>query len=136
MLTGSACRRAGNGFYKGVQPPILFIIMLLEQIRLSRPMFQTFERVTKESENVGDDYHLPTSPITKDEFTLKVNYWSYFNMMDVPQKASISFHSKARQMNLIGAMAAIRPYIKGRNYRLILQHLGNAIERYDTVSTK
>ena len=110
--------------------------MLIEQIRSSIPMFQTFERVTKESANVRDEYHLPTSPITKDEFNLKINYWSYFNMMDVPQKASISFHSKARQMNLIGAMAAIRPYIKGRNYRLILQHLGNAIERYDTVSTK
>ena len=65
-------------------------------------MFQTFERVTKESENVGDEYYLPTSPITKDEFASKINYWSYFNMMDVPQKASISFHSKARQMNLIG----------------------------------
>ena len=103
--------------------------MLLEQIRSSRPMFQIFERVTKESANVGDEYHLPTSPITKDEFASKINYWSYFNMMDVPQKASISFHSKARQMNLIGAMAAIRPYIKGRNYRLILQHLDNAIER-------
>ena len=110
--------------------------MLLEQIRSSRPMFQIFERVTKESENVGDEYILPTSPITKDEFTLKINYWSYFNLMDVPSKASIAFHSKARQMNLSGAMAAIRPYIKGRNYRLISQHLGNAIERYDTVSTK
>ena len=103
--------------------------MLLEQIRLSRPMFQTFERVTKESENVGDEYWLSSSPINKEQFTAKINYWSYFNMMDVPQKASISFHSKARQMNLLGAMAAIRPYIKGRNYRLIMQHLGNAIER-------
>ena len=103
--------------------------MRIEQIRLSRPMFQTFERVTKESENVGDEYYLPTSPITKDEFNLKINYWSYFNMMDVPSKASIDFHAKARQMNLPGAMAAIRPYINGRNYRLIMQHLNNAIER-------
>lgn len=102
---------------------------MIEQIRLSRPMFQSFERVTKESENVGDEYLLSTSPITKDEFSLKINYWSYFNLMGVPPKASISFHAKARQMNLLGAMAAIRPYIKGRNYRLILQHLDNAIER-------
>ena len=99
-------------------------------------MYAPVERITKDSENVGDDYNLPTSPITKDEFNLKINYWSYFNMMDVPQKASISFHLKARQMNLSGAMASIRPYIKGRNYRLILQHLGNAIERYDTSPTK
>lgn len=92
-------------------------------------MFQTFERVTKESENVGDEYWLSSSPINKEQFTAKINYWSYFNLMDVPSKASIAFHAKAYQMNLIGAMAAIRPYIKGRNYRLILQHLGNAIER-------
>ena len=92
-------------------------------------MFQTFERVTKESENVGDEYWLSSSPINKEQFTAKINYWSYFNLMDVPSKASIAFHSKARQMNLLGAMAAIRPYIKGRNYWLILQHLGNAIER-------
>ena len=65
--------------------------MLLEQIRLSRPMFQTFERVTKESENVGDEYLLPTSPITKDEFASKINYWSYFNMMDVPQRQVFLF---------------------------------------------
>lgn len=103
--------------------------MLLEQIRSSRPMFQTFERVTKQSANVGDEYHLPTSPITKDEFTLKVNYWSYFRLMDVPGMASVSFHSRAYNMDLPGAMAAIRPYIKGRNYRLILHHLDNAIER-------
>ena len=94
-------------------------------------MFQTFERVTKESANVGDEYLLPTSPITKDEFASKINYWSYFNLMDVPPKASIAFHAKARQMNLSGAMAAIRPYIKGRNYRLILQRLDNAIERFN-----
>ena len=56
--------------------------------------------------------------------------------MGVPYKISERFHLKAYEMDLIGAMAAIRPYIKGRNYRLILQHLGNAIERYDTVSTK
>ena len=99
-------------------------------------MYSPVDRVSKDSENVGDDYWLSSSPITKDEFASKINYWSYFNMMDVPQKASISFHSKARQMNLIGAMAAIRPYIKGRNYRLILQHLNNAIERYDAVATK
>ena len=110
--------------------------MLLEQIRLSRPMYSPVERITKDSENVGEDYWLSSSPINKEQFTAKINYWSYFNLMDVPQKASISFHSKARQMNLSGAMAAIRPYIKGRNYRLILQHLNNAIERYDTVSTK
>lgn len=99
-------------------------------------MFQTFERVTKESENVGDEYYLPTSPITKDEFTLKVNYWSYFNLMGVPPKAKVAFHSRAYNMDLPGAMAAIRPYIKGRNYRLIMQHLDNAIERYDPGATK
>ena len=110
--------------------------MLLEQIRLSRPMYSPVERITKDSENVGEDYWLSSSPINKEQFTAKINYWSYFNLMGVPSKASIAFHSKARQMNLIGAMAAIRPYIKGRNYRLISQHLGNAIERYDTVSTK
>ena len=110
--------------------------MLLEQIRLSRPMYSPVERITKDSENVGEDYWLSSSPINKEQFTAKINYWSYFNLMDVPQKASIAFHANARQMNLSGAMAAIRPYIKGRNYRLILQHLGNAIERYDTVSTK
>ena len=110
--------------------------MLLEQIRLSRPMYSPVERITKDSENVGEDYWLSSSPINKEQFTAKINYWSYFNLMDVPPKASIAFHANARQMNLSGAMAAIRPYIKGRNYRLILQHLGNAIERYDTVSTK
>ena len=99
-------------------------------------MFQSFERVTKESENVGDEYYLPTSPITKDEFASKINYWSYFNLMGVPVRARIDFHAKARQMNLIGAMAAIRPYIKGRNYRLIIQHLDNAIERYDPGAAK
>ena len=103
--------------------------MLLEQIRLSRPMYAPVERITKDSENVGDEYLLSTSPITKDEFTLKVNYWSYFRLMDVPSRASVSFHSRAYNMDLPGAMAAIRPYIKGRNYRLILHHLGNAIER-------
>lgn len=114
----------------------MFKNMLIELIRSSRPMYSPVEKVSKGSTNVGDEYHLPTSPITKDEFASKINYWSYFNMMDVPQKASISFHSKARQMNLLGAMAAIRPYIKGRNYRLIMHHLDNAIERYDPSSTK
>ena len=110
--------------------------MLLEQIRLSRPMFQTFERVTKESENVGDDYWLSSSPINKEQFTAKINYWSYFNLMGVPYKISERFHLKAYEMDLLGAMAAIRPYIKGRNYRLIIQHLDNAIERYDPGAAK
>ena len=110
--------------------------MLLEQIRSSRPMFQTFERVTKESENVGDEYWLGTSPINKEQFTAKINYWSYFNLMGVPARARIDFHAKARQMNLFGAMASIRPFIKGKNYRLILQHLDNAIERYDPGAAK
>ena len=92
-------------------------------------MFQPFELVTKQSENVGDEYWLSSSPINKEQFTAKINYWSYFNLMGVPPKASVSFHSRAYNMDLPGAMAAIRPYIKGRNYRLILQHLDNAIER-------
>lgn len=99
-------------------------------------MYAPVEKVDKTSTLVGDEYWLGTSPINKEQFTAKINYWSYFNLMGVPYKISERFHLKAYQMNLIGAMAAIRPYIKGRNYRLILQHLGNAIERYDTVSTK
>lgn len=110
--------------------------MLLEQIRLSRPMFQTFERVTKESENVWDEYWLSSSPINKEQFTAKINYWSYFNLMGVPYKISERFHLKAYEMDLMGAMFTIKPYIKGRNYRLIMQHLDNAIERYDPISTK
>ncbi len=110
--------------------------MLLEQIRLSRPMFQSFARVTQESENVWDEYWLSSSPINKEQFTAKINYWSYFNLMGVPYKISERFHLKAYEMDLMGAMFTIKPYIKGRNYLLILQHLGNAIERYDASPTK
>lgn len=107
----------------------MFKNMLIELIRSSRPMYSPVDRVSKDSENVGDDYWLSSSPINKEQFTAKINYWSYFNLMGVPVRARIDFHAKARQMNLFGAMAAIRPYIKGRNYRLIIQHLDNAIER-------